>query len=71
MIVDSYWKKRIVVMVLMGACVGLSYFSSEKDPFQETLLGQIGAYTSYIVVVLAVVYIYFFWKGLQERRQKK
>lgn len=70
MVIDSYWKKRLVVTVILVICAAAGYLGNLEDPNQETLLGEIGIILNMAVFPLFGLYIYFWWKGRQERKVK-
>lgn len=70
MVMDSYWKKRLIVTVILVICAAAGYLGNQEDPNQETLLGEIALILNMGVFPLFGLYIYFWWKGRQERKEK-
>ena len=67
---DSYWKKRLIVTVLLVFCAAAGWYGSTEDPEMKTTLGQVTSYLNMGVFPLFGVYIYFWWKGRQERNNQ-
>ena len=70
LITDSYIGKRIIISVIMIACVGIGYYGQYADPANLTWIGRIGGYFNMAVFPLFFLYGYFWWKGRQERKRK-
>lgn len=69
MIIDSYWKKRLIVTVLLVICAGAGFWGVQEDPARETWIGQTAAILNLGVFPLFGFYLYFWWKGRQERKK--
>ncbi len=70
LITDSYIGKRIIISVIMIACVGIGYYGQYADPEKLSWVGRVGGYFNMAVFPLFFLYGYFWWKGRQERKQK-
>lgn len=70
MIMDSYWKRRLIVTMLLAVCAGLSILADHLDPEKKSWIGQSGAEIIILVFPLFIAYAYFWWKGYQERKNQ-